>query len=257
MKRKLPQPAPQRLVLSSASALVQDQQTGRDLVEKAPDTVLPIASITKLMTVMVILDARQSPDEELLIDRQDLDVLRHSRSRLPLGTRLPRKEALKLALMASENRAANALGHAYPGGLGACVAAMNAKARALGLSHTHYVDPAGLGEGNVSSARDLVQLVRIAYNHYPEIRRDSTYTESELQSGSRYLHFINTSRLVRGGNWEIGLSKTGFIDEAGHCLVMQAKLASRQVFIVLLKAPGKLTHFGDANRIRQWIESRS
>lgn len=255
-KSRVPQPPPKHLVLNSVSALVQDQQTGRFLVEKAPDTVLPIASITKLMTVMVVLDARQNPEEQLLIDRQDLDTLRHSRSRLPLGTRLPRKEALKLALMASENRAANALGHAYPGGMGACVAAMNAKAQALGLSHTHFVDPAGLGDGNVSSARDLVQLVRTAYTYYPDIRRDSTYAETELQGSSRSLHFINTSRLVRGGKWAIGLSKTGFIDEAGHCLVMQARLASRQVFIVLLKAPGKLTHFGDAARIRQWIEAR-
>ncbi|MBP1626477.1 MAG: D-alanyl-D-alanine endopeptidase [Holophagaceae bacterium] len=253
---RLPQPTPHRLVLNSLSVLVQDQQTGKELVEKAPDTVLPIASITKLMTVMVVLDARQNPEEELLIDHQDLDLLRHSRSRLPLGTRLPRKEALKLALMASENRAANALGHAYPGGMSACVAAMNAKAKALGLGHTRFVDPAGLGDENVSSARDLVQLVRTAYTYYPEIRRDSTTAETELQSGSRSLHFINTSRLVRGGQWVIGLSKTGFIDEAGHCLVMQAQLASRKVFIVLLKAPGKLTHFGDANRIRQWLERR-
>jgi len=256
-KHAAAQIAPQHLVLNSVSALVQDQATGKDLVEKSPDTVLPIASITKLMTVMVVLDARQNPEEELLIVQEDLDTIRHSRSRLPLGTRLPRREALKLALMASENRAANALGHAYPGGLSACVAAMNAKAQALGLSHTHYVDPAGLGDGNVSSARDLMQLARTAYTYYPEIRRDSTYTETELQSGKRNLHFINTSRLVRGGSWDIGLSKTGFIDEAGHCLVMQAKLASRQVFIVLLKAPGKLTHFGDANRIRQWLEGRS
>jgi len=157
--------------------------------------------------------------------------------------------------MASENRAANALGHAYPGGMSACVAAMNAKARALGLNHTRFVDPAGLGEGNVSSARDLVRLVRTAYEHYPAIRRDSIDPETDLQSGPRNLHFINTSRLVRGGKWEIGLSKTGFINEAGHCLVMQAQLASRPVFIVLLKAQGKTTHFGDAARIRQWVES--
>ena len=251
-----PNAAPRHLLLQSASVLVQDQQSGQILVEKAPDVTLSIASITKLMTVMVVLDAQQNPNDVLSIVHADLDAIRHSRSRLPLGTCLTRSEALKLALMASENRAANALGHAYPGGMGACVAAMNAKARALGLGHTRYVDPAGLGEGNVSSARDLAQLLKTAYS-YPAIRDYSTHPEEDLRSGTRNLHFVNTSRLVRGGRWEIGLSKTGFIDESGHCLVMQAKLASRSVFIVILKGQGKLTHFGDANRIRTWLEAKA
>nr|WP_320133204.1 serine hydrolase [uncultured Holophaga sp.] len=250
------QAAPRTLALNSASALVLDQQSGSALYEKAPDNIHPIASITKLMTAMVVLDARQNPDEQLTILQEDVDTLRHSRSRLPVGTVLTRREAIHLALMSSENRAAHALGRTYPGGLAACVSAMNTKARNLGLVHTAFADPAGLDERNTSSARELAQMVRNAYS-YAEIRQDTTSAETDLPQGRRQLHFINTSRLVRGGKWDIGLSKTGFVDEAGHCLVMQAKLASRQVFIILLDGQGKLTPFGDATRIKQWIERRS
>ncbi|MCX5857893.1 MAG: D-alanyl-D-alanine endopeptidase [Deltaproteobacteria bacterium] len=245
--------APQRLVLHSASALVEDQRTGECLVQKQAEAVLPIASITKLMTAMVVLDARPDLQESITITAQDVDTLRHSRSRLPVGMRLTREEALLLALMASENRAAYALGRTYPGGLGAFVAAMNTKAQSLGLTKTSFKDTAGLSSGNVSSARDLARMVNAAYQ-YPLIREFSTREKAAIHTGRRNLAFRNTNRLIRSPRWQIGLSKTGFIDEAGRCLVMQAQVARRPVLIVLLDAQGKLTRFGDANRIKQWME---
>ena len=247
---------PQRLVLQSASALVEDQRTGECLVQKQAEAVLPIASITKLMTAMVVLDAHLDLQESVTISAQDVDTLRHSRSRLPLGMRLTREEALLLALMASENRAAYALGRTYPGGRGAFVAAMNAKAQSLGLTKTRFNDTAGLSSGNVSSARDLARMVNAAYQ-YRLIREFTTREKTTIYTGRRILAFRNTNRLIQSARWQIGLSKTGFIDEAGRCLVMQAHVAQRPVLIVLLDAQGKLTRFGDANRIKQWMEGSS
>lgn len=246
---------PARLMLRSAAALVLDQDTGRALVEKQADAVRPIASITKLMTAMVLLDSHMDLQAPVVIENRDKDMIRHSRSRLPVGTRLTRGQALRLALMASENRAINALARCFPGGVPACVKAMDAKARALGLTETHFKDPAGLSSGNVSCAMDLAKLVAAAYQ-YPLIREDTTRAKTTIQSGRRTIQFINTDALVRAGRWRIGLSKTGFINEAGECLVMQAMLAERPVLIVLLDSWGKYTRIGDANRIRQWLEAR-
>ncbi|MCX5855492.1 MAG: D-alanyl-D-alanine endopeptidase [Deltaproteobacteria bacterium] len=245
--------APRNLVLRSASALVEDQQTGECLVQKHAEAVLPIASITKLMTAMVVLDAKMNLQESLTIVSEDVDTIRNSRSRLPVNTRLTRENALLLALMASENRAAHALGRTYPGDLGAFVAAMNAKARSLGLVETHFDDPTGISNGNVSSARDLARMVDAAY-HYRLIREYTTRKETTIRLGHRTLQFHNSNRLIRNPRWQIGLSKTGFIDEAGRCLVMQSQVAKRPVLIVLLDAQGKLTRYGDANRIKQWME---
>jgi serine-type D-Ala-D-Ala endopeptidase (penicillin-binding protein 7) len=244
---------PQQLVLRSSCALVEDQQTGEFLVQKNTKAVVPIASITKLMTAMVVLDAQMDLQESLVIDREDVDTLRHSHSRLPVGTRISRQEALLLALMASENRAASALSRTYPGGRDAFVAGMNAKAQSLGLTETYFTDPTGLSGGNVSSAYDLARMADHAYS-YPLIREFTTREEATIQSGRRKLAFHNTNHLIRSSRWQIGLSKTGFIEEAGRCLVMQAHVAQRPVLIVLLDAQGKLTRFGDANRIKQWME---
>jgi D-alanyl-D-alanine endopeptidase (penicillin-binding protein 7) len=245
--------APQRLVLHSAAALVEDQRTGECLIQKHASAVVPIASITKLMTAMVVLDAQMDLRESIVIKPEDVDTLRKSRSRLPVGTSLTREEALLLALMASENRAAHALGRTYPGGLKSFVMAMNAKAQALGLTETRFEDPTGLSSGNVSSARNLADMVNAAYN-YRLIRDFSTREEAVIRLRHRTLAFHNTNRLVRSNRWQIGLSKTGFIDEAGRCLVMQAQVAHRPVLIVLLDSQGKLTRLGDANRIKQWME---
>ncbi len=250
---KSPGQPPQKLVLNSAFALVEDQRTGELLVQKNPQAVVPIASITKLMTAMVTLDAQLDLKEMIVIQKEDIDTLRHSHSRLPVGTRLTRQEALLLALMASENRAAHALGRTYPGGQNAFVAAMNAKAKVLGLNATRFTEPTGLSGGNISSAQDLARMVNTAYN-YPLIREFTTCDEAVIQTGRRTLAFHNTNRLVRSPRWQIGLSKTGFIDEAGRCLVMQAEVARRPLLIILLDAQGRMTRFGDANRIKQWIE---
>ena len=242
-----------KLRLRSSVALVQDQRTGEFLVEKQAGAVMPIASITKLMTAMVVLDAGLDLHEPIVITPEDVDMLRHSRSRLPVHTQLTRGEAMMLALMASENRAAHALGRTYPGGLQVFVAAMNTKAAALGLSESRFEDPAGLSGGNVASARDLAKLVNAAH-HYPQIRDFSTRDEATIYSGRRSLAFINTNALVRGHRWNIGLSKTGYIEEAGKCLVMQARLGERPLLIVLLDSWGKYTRLGDAQRIKQWLE---
>ena len=245
-----------RLSLKSASALVLDQNTGQALVEKQAAAVVPIASLTKLMTAMVLLDAHLDPAELLTITSDDKDSLRHSRSRLPVGTRLPREQALLLALVASENRAAHALGRTYPGGLASFVLAMNAKARELGLSGAHFEDPSGLSSGNVATAWDLARIIQAAYR-YPEIRDFSTRPETSIQAGRRTIQFPNTNALVRNPRWTIGLSKTGYIEEAGRCLVMQAMLGNRPVLVILLDSWGKYTRLGDANRIKQWLETRS
>ncbi len=246
-------PSRTHLSLRSSSALVLDQKTGELLFQKRPGDVLPIASITKLTTAMVVLDAHLDLDEPITIEQEDVDRLKHSRSRLPVGTRIRRGDALHLALMSSENRAAHALGRTYPQGLEAFVAAMNDKARSMGLAGTRYVDPSGLSSENVSSAKDLAKLVEAAYR-YPEIRDFTTCEEATITGQRRQITFHNSNRLVRSPNWQIGLSKTGFIHEAGRCLVMQAQVAQRSVVIVLLDSVGKLTRFGDANRIKQWME---
>ena len=248
-------PSPARLSLKSASVLVLDQISGQTLLEKQAGAVVPIASLTKLMTAMVLLDAHLDPSELLTITNDDKDDLRHSRSRLPVGTRLPREQALLLALLASENRAAHALGRTFPGGLPAFVQAMNAKARDLGLSGSRFEDPTGLSSGNVATAWDLARIIEAAY-HYPEIRDFTTRPETTLQSGRRSIQFPNTNALVRNPHWNIGLSKTGYIEEAGRCLVMQAMLANRPVLVILLDSWGKYTRLGDANRIKQWMEAR-
>jgi D-alanyl-D-alanine endopeptidase (penicillin-binding protein 7) len=206
------------------------------------------------MTAMVTLDADLDMDRVIAIEEADVDMLRHSGSHLPVGTQVSRRDALLLALMASENRAAHALGRTYPGGVQACVNAMNQKARDLKLKDTKFEDPTGLLGGNVSSARDLAHLVDEA-SRYPQICKFSTQSEATIQSGRRLLHFINTDALVRNPRWKITLSKTGYIEEGGRCLVMQTELAERPVLIVLLNSIGKNTRLADANRIRLWMES--
>jgi D-alanyl-D-alanine endopeptidase (penicillin-binding protein 7) len=245
--------APRNLVLRSASALVEDQMTGECLIQKQAEAIMPIASITKLMTAMVVLDAKMDIEESITITSEDVDTFRHSHSRLPVNTSFTRGDALLLALMASENRAAYALGRTYPGGLSAFVAAMNAKARSLGLVETHFIDPTGIHCGNVSSARDLARMVDAAYQ-YSIIREYTTCKEATIRSSRRTMHFRNTNHLIGNPRWQIGLSKTGFIDEAGRCLVMQSQLAKRPVLIVLLDSQGKMTRYGDANRIKKWME---
>jgi D-alanyl-D-alanine endopeptidase (penicillin-binding protein 7) len=248
---------PRQLLLRSAAAIVADQQTGEFLIQKQATAVLPIASITKLMTAMVVLDAGIDLEESLTIEQGDMFGLRRrARSLLPTGTDLTRRDTLLIALMASDNRCARALGRTFPGGLDACISAMNAKAQLLGLTETHFEDTTGLSSGNVSSARDLVRLVDTAYQ-YSIIREFTTCKKAVIPSGRRVLKFHNTNRLVQNSRWQIGLSKTGFIGAAGRCLVMQAHVAQRSLIIVLLDSQGKLTRIGDANRIKYWLEGLS
>jgi serine-type D-Ala-D-Ala endopeptidase (penicillin-binding protein 7) len=245
---------PKRLYLRSDVALIIDGPDGRVLFEKNIDTRQPIASLTKLMTAMVILDAGLPEDEVIRVVRADRDRLRGSGSKLSFGTKLTRHDLLKIALAASENRAAAALGRTYPGGTEAMVAAMNEKAQRLGMQNTVFRDPAGLHQGNLSTAADLYTLVEAAYR-YPEIREFSTLGTdyvTDLRSGWK-IRFVNTNRLVRNGKWNIDLSKTGYIAQAGHCLVMRAEIADRPVIVVLLNSWGELTKYGDANRIRKWF----
>ena len=246
-------PAARAPKLYSAAVIVKDQRTGEFLLVKKAETAMPIASITKLMTAVVVLDAIPSMEETLMIEEADKDMLRHSSSHLPVGTQLTRREALLLALMASENRAAHALGRTYPGGVKALVSAMNEKARTLGLNETRFDDPTGLSDGNVSSAQDLSRLVEVALR-YPEIRAFTTTTEATLRHGRRLLHFVNTNALLRNPRWQIGLSKTGYIEEGGRCLVMQTQLAQRPILMVLLHSTGKNDRLADANRIKEWME---
>lgn len=240
------------LDLKSAVALVLDQDTNEVLFSKNSGAVLPIASITKLMTAVVVTEAHLPLDEMLTISQDDVDTEKHSRSRLKVGTALSRLEMLHLALMASENRAAHALGRYYPGGIDAFVAAMNHKARELGMPDTHYVEPTGLSSSNQSSARDLATLVKAA--HEVKLIRDlSTSPEYAVAVGNRELQFRTTNALVRSPTWDIGLQKTGYISEAGRCMVMQAKLAGRQLIMVFLDSAGKYSRIGDAERVRRWI----
>ncbi|MEO6117967.1 MAG: D-alanyl-D-alanine endopeptidase [Methylotenera sp.] len=243
------------LQLASVKALVINQLTGETLYAKNTNLSTPIASVTKLMTAMVMLDANLPMEDLLYITDEDVDNLKGTHSRLSVGTSLTRGELLQLALMASENRAAAALGRNYPGGIHTFISAMNHKAEALGMRSTHFFDATGLSSSNVSTAEDLVKMVNAAY-HYPEIRQVTTTASQEITLYGRAnpLNFVNTNALVRGGNWLIGLSKTGFINEAGRCLVMQAEISGQPMIIVLLDSEGKLSRIGDANRIRKWIE---
>ena len=239
--------------VKSASVLVQDQSSGEVLFERNAEAIVPIASITKLMTAMVALDARPALDEALEVSDEDVDHLKNTRSRLSIGTRLSREELLHLALMSSENRAASALARHYPGGQQAFIAAMNRKAHDLGLADTQFFDSTGLNPNNVSSARDLAKLVA-ASSRYPLIREFSTTRDGSFAVKGKTLHYNNTNALVSSSDWEIGLQKTGFTNEAGKCLVMQAWLNQKPVVIVLLDSWGRLTRIGDANRIRKWVE---
>ncbi len=246
------------LELSSSKALIINQNTGEVIYAKNTNAPTPIASITKLMTAMVMLDAKQSLDDTLTISNEDIDYLKGTSSRLKVGAELSRSDMLQLALMASENRAASAISRHYPGGRYAFVKAMNVKAIELGLDSTHFADPTGLDSNNMSTAEDLAKMVQAAYQ-YPEIRMASTSPSHEVYvSGHTYgVNFNNTNGLVRGGEWQIGLSKTGYISEAGRCLVMQAQIAGEPMIIVLLDSNGKLTRIGDANRVRKWMEYNS
>ena len=240
------------LDLKSSVALVLDQDTNEVLFSKNSQAVLPIASITKLMTAVVVTEARLPLNEVLTVSQDDVDTEKGSRSRLKVGTQLNREEMLHLALMSSENRAAHALGRNFPGGIDAFVAAMNRKARELGMNDTQYVEPTGLSSRNQSSARDLATLVKAA-NEHQIIREFSTSSEYAVEVGNRSTQFRTTNALVRSPSWDIGLQKTGYITEAGRCLVMQARMAGRQLIMVFLDSTGKYSRIGDAERVRRWV----
>lgn len=245
-----------QLALRSSSAIVIDQQTGQFIVDKNSDEQVPIASLTKLMTAMVILDSKLPLDEPIRISNEDVDRLRGSRSRVPVGTVLTREHLLNLALMSSENRAAAALARSYPGGTTAFVAAMNHKARQLGMTRSNFADSTGLHNANQSTARDVARLVSAAYE-YQLIREHSTASAKEVAL-PRYrspVEFHNTNSLVKSEQWDIGLSKTGYTHEAGNCLALQAQIAGRSTIIVLLDSWGKSSRIGDANRVRKWVEN--
>ncbi|MEN9376328.1 MAG: hypothetical protein RL710_1485 [Pseudomonadota bacterium] len=242
------------LALKSSVALVVDQETSEVLLSKNDSAVLPIASLTKLMTGLIVSEARLPNDEMITISQEDVDTEKGSSSRLRVGAELSRGELMHLALMSSENRAAHALGRSFPGGLSVFVSLMNAKARALGMNDTNYVEPTGLSSKNQSSARDLVKLVNVASNN-PILRELSTSPEHEFAVGRQTLQFRNTNRLVKSPDWDIGVQKTGYISEAGRCLVMQAKVAGRKLIMVFLDSTGKLSRIADAERVRKWVES--
>lgn len=242
------------LRLKSSAALVIDQDTDEVLYSKNAEAVLPIASITKLMTAIVVLDADQPMDEPIKVSKVALDTPRNNRSRLRVGATLSRGELMHLALMSSENRAAYSIGAAYPGGLPALVEAMNRKAGELGMHDSHFVEPTGLSSDNRSSAHDLALLVQAAYEH-PVLREYSTTEDASVPIGRRMVQFRTTNSLVRNPSWEIGLQKTGYISEAGRCLVMQAELAGRKLIMVLLDSVGRYSRVGDAERIRHWLDS--
>jgi serine-type D-Ala-D-Ala endopeptidase (penicillin-binding protein 7) len=242
------------LDLKSSVALVVDQDTHEVLFSKNSGAVLPIASITKLMTGLVVAESNAPLDEVLVITQDDIDTEKGSRSRLAVGTQLTRGEMMHLALMSSENRAANALGRHHPGGLPAFVEAMNRKAAMLGMHDTHYVEPTGLSSKNQSSAQDLAVLVGAAHR-VPLLRELSTSQEAQVAVGRRVMQFRNTNGLVRNPEWDIGLQKTGYIAEAGRCLVLQAQMAGRKLIMVLLDSTGKYSRIGDAERIRKWLGS--
>ncbi len=241
------------LNLKSSVAYVIDQDTHEVLLSKNDQAVLPIASITKLMTGLIISESKLSLDESITITQDDVDTEKGSSSRLRPGTTLTRGELLHLALMASENRAAHALGRTYPGGMPAFVGLMNAKASQLGMRDTRYIEPTGLSSKNQSSAKDLATLVGTAY-HDPMLRELSTSPSYAVEVGNHTLQYRTTNRLVKNPNWDIGLQKTGYISEAGQCLVMQTKMAGRKLIMVFLDSAGKLSRIADAERVRRWVE---
>ena len=249
-------PNPAKLEVRSSSALVVDVKTGKTLYQKNATKVRPIASLTKLMTALVVLDAKQNLNQTITVDKNDLDRVKHTHSRIRMGTKVTRRDALHLALMSSENRMASALARHYPGGRSAFVRAMNNKARQLGMRNTHFYDSTGLSTRNVSTAQDLGKLAAAAYRQ-PLIRQFTQDENREMRfSAPAYsLMFNNTNPLVKNPDWDVRLSKTGFTDEAGRCLVMRAKPDSRELAIVLLNSVGKRTPIGDANRIRKWLKS--
>lgn len=243
--------------LRSASALVIGPD-GTVIYGKDVDTARPIASITKLMTAMVILDSKLDLDEKITVTKADRDAYRNTGSRLDFGATLTRRQMILLAIMSSENRAATALGRTWPGGLSKFVARMNTKAADLGMSHSHFADPAGLNGENIATASDLAKMV-MAADDYALIRQASTTQRMEVKPFANHgpLTYNNTNRLLKNENWDIALSKTGFINEAGRCLVMQAVIDGESVSIVLLNSFGKLTPFGDSNRLRKWMLAKS
>jgi len=241
------------LALKSNAAFVIDQNTSQVLFDKNSAVPLPIASLTKLMTALVVVEARQNMDEMLEVTADDIDREKNSSSRLRVGSQMSRGNMLHIALMSSENRAASALGRHYPGGLRSFVAAMNAKAKALGMHDAHFVDSTGLSSQNVASARDLAKLVVAAYQ-YPIIREYSTYPRYAVDAGGYQLQYMNSNRLVLNPDWEIGLQKTGYISEAGRCLVMQTRVEGRPVVMVFLDSKGKDSRLADAGRVRKWLE---
>lgn len=267
-----PQPAPDAAMpeLSAQSVLVYDQASGQPLLAKNATLQTPIASITKLMTAMLVIEAALPPDERITLTAADRDTIRGTGSRLAIGATYTRGQLLHLALIASDNRAAHALGRTYPGGLNRFVDKMNLMAHTLGMNDTVYVEPTGLSSSNRSTALDLAKLADYAYQNYPEIRQITSTGQYTLGTQRvvlkkrhksrvyyRTVAFNNTNRFTRAEDWHIGLSKTGFINEAGHCLLMQAQVAQRDVIIVLLDATGNNRRAGDATRIKQWLESGS
>jgi D-alanyl-D-alanine endopeptidase (penicillin-binding protein 7) len=240
------------LILSSNAAFALDESNSQVLFEKNSNEALPIASITKLMTALVVMEAAQDMSEVLEVTTDDIDRIKRTSSRLPIGAKLSRTDMLHIALMSSENRAASALGRNYPGGLPAFVAAMNAKAKALGMTDTHYVEPTGLSSDNVASARDLAKLVVAAHAH-PLMAKYSTNSSYEVDTGRRTLHYVNSNRLIGNDDWDIELQKTGYINEAGRCLVMHVKIEDRPVVMVFLDAKGRHSRFADAGRLRKWV----
>jgi len=248
------QPAPAgKLQIKSASVLIVDEGDETVLYSKQAQQVMPIASITKLMTALVVLEGKQPLEETLTILQADRDKTKASASRLAVGTKLTRSELLHLALMSSENRAAQAVCRAYTGGLPACLKAMNAKARELGMKSSRFMDPTGLSSGNVATASDLVKLV-IAASREPLIQEYSTSEKLTVQVGRQLLQFRNTNSLTSKDDWDISLQKTGFTQDAGQCLVMRTNIQHRPTVIVLLNSFGKLTRVADARRVRKWIE---
>jgi len=247
---------PSQLHLASGSAMVVDLQTDKVLYSNNPDVIVPIASVTKLMTAMVTLDANLPMDEMITVSIADTKEMKGVFSRVKLGSQLNRKEMLLIALMSSENRAAASLAQSYPGGYSAFIMAMNAKAKALGMKHTVYVEPTGLSIYNVSTARDLTKLV-LAARKYPLLSELSTTPEKTVtfRKPTYSLGFSNTDHLIRKSNWDIKLTKTGFTNQAGHCLVLLTTMANRPVAVVILDAFGKFTHFADAGRLRNWMET--
>ncbi len=254
LRIKLERATPREPALRSSAALVLDATGSSVLYARHSDVAMPIASITKLMTALVVMEAGQPLDEMLEISAEDVSHGRGAVSRLTPGARLSRGDLMHLALMASENRAAHALGRNYPGGLAACVAAMNAKARELGMTSAHFVEPTGLSDENVASAEDLSRLVMAAAK-VPAIREYSTDTSYQVRVGRRVLTYRSTDSLTSKADWDIVVQKTGYIARAGRCLVMQTIIEARTVVIVLLNSYGKRSRVADARRIRRWMES--